>query len=404
MSLFIERDSISSLCETFIKNTKNLVFRRVQHVVLKDNDFLGTSVKKIEGETVKETFIPAEEKVTWSEEEWLKNVELQYAKFHFFTSQARLRENDKTKTSIYGTSNRISEMDLFEDCDFHLKLQIPKKGISPPRVGDLICGLVGQNRFHRNPEYKFWFVCSEQFFRTWTAIHYEEHESLSKKCGNGEAQIKRHLMSGNRLSTNSTLKLILGARQSNVKVDQEEIAKKFFRVRTEPASRYWVHVYSFLVMSIRYLEYPTDVNVPNNLDNTPKMTKWDLPEGWIGKLFAKYGVVKAENDQLPELVEHPREVKAEVVLEKKGETVNVSLLKSVKSSGYRFIRDLNEETRVKPVKKFPDNESEFPYLPQQLPSILCKSSIEKIKKDVVIYDCNPNKLVYPLEEKKVLEQ
>lgn len=422
MALFIERESISGLRETFINNTKNLVFRRVHRVVLKDHDFVGTSIKKVEDGTIKETFVAEDkEKVIWTEDEWLKNVELRYTKFHFFTSQARLRENDRTRTTIYGASNRISEMDLFDECDFRLKLQTKKGWVAPPRVGDLVCGVVGQNRNQRNPEYKFWFVCSEQFFRTWTALHYEEHESLSKKCGNGEAQIKRHLMSGNRLCTNGALKLVLGAMQSNVGLDRTEFAKKFFRVRTEDASRYWVHIYAFLVMAIRYLEYPTDANVPNNLDDTPKMTKWNLPdyeegkESWVEKLFAKYGVCKTEKGP-SELSEQPREVKVSVVVENKGEGLNARLIKELTSSSEVFTRELKEEKKETVHAKISSEESDFPYLPRKLPENLRKSSpslsssdsvLEKIKNKAVVIFGNPIKfvdMIDPLndEEKGVL--
>lgn len=288
----VEEESLANLRDVFTKNTANLIFRRVGRVVAKDSDLIHTIVKTAESSKV----IPKDEKFVASEQEWLQNVEQVYSKFYFFTTTTSLRENDRWgPIGIYGVSNKYAEIDVVDSMNFRFRPRFSTQ--TPPREGDLVCGLVTKPVPGRtNPEFKSWFICSEQFFHAWTSIIYKDHESISKDFDD-DAKIRRYLMSGNRLCTNSFLKWKLACEQSMVDSNKDELEKRFYRLRTESISKRWVHVYAALVLILRYKELPSKDNVPNNLDKGPKMTQWSLPDGWVERLVKVYGITVTQEQR-----------------------------------------------------------------------------------------------------------
>jgi len=344
----IDELSLEGMRTTFTRNTANLIFRRVHRVMVKPEDLLETIVEKIvDGKSVVTRHKAGEPKPEFTAQEWLQNVEVRYSKFFFFTSATPLRGNDKIyNMALYGASNNYRELDFTDGCNF-LFSPVSGSGVVPPRVGDLVCGLVMRGQ---NPSYKSWFTCSEQFFRTWTSIMYEEHESLSRKCGDDEAQIRRYLMSGNRLCTNGFRKWTLGCQQSVVESDSEELSKRFYRLHTENVSREWVHVYAALVLMMRYRELPDSRNVPNNLDSSPKMTRWDLPEGWVDKLVSKYNLLVKTQERMPEEHKAPPSTLISLILDPSSKT-GMGLIKELTGTNTVFARDL-EPIEVKEAPQF----------------------------------------------------
>jgi len=299
--------SISKLRDTILKNTSYLVFRRVGKVMAKPEDLVDTRWE-----------IPRETKVyhkgevlpPFTEQETLQFVQERYSTFYFFTTTTALRSNDKWgDIAIYGASNCYSELDVYGASFLfppRSQSQIPPRpsvrGANGKvmRQGDLICGLVSKPAPGRqNPRFTRWFICSEQFFHAWTAIVHPENQSLGKFSAD-EDDVRRYLMSGNRLATNGYRKWLLSCQQSNVSSDDDELRKRFYLLRTERVSKEWVHVYAALVLILRYKELPGDHNVPNNLDNGPKMTTWDLPSGWLAKVTTSYGLVSTATERSSE--------------------------------------------------------------------------------------------------------
>nr|QBK85795.1 MAG: uncharacterized protein LCMAC101_03900 [Marseillevirus LCMAC101] len=167
--------------------------------------------------------------------------------------------------------------------------RVPPKGpvykgekISTP--GDLICGWVDPGKNGRDPEYVNWFTCSEQFLRCWTLIMYDNHETFRKVFGK---DMRKRMMSGNRLNTNSYLKWLLGCLQSGVEVTEQEMLAHFYVQRTEFNSRCTVHTYTALALLVRCGELPREDNIPNNADNSHKMKMWSLFPNLLENLIFK---------------------------------------------------------------------------------------------------------------------
>jgi hypothetical protein len=297
--------SLGGLRTAFSNATSKLVFRRVGKVVARPEDFVKTVVTTIsrEGAVVTE-YGQGQDHPVFSDQEYLQNVEEHYSKFYFFTTTTSLRDNDPHgNIGIYGASNNYAELDFLDKVTFRF---LPRTGTQiVPREGDLVCGLANRPAPGRaNPAFKVWFICSEQFFHAWTAVMYENHNALTKSFDD-ESQIRRHLMSGNRLCTNGFRKWVLGCQQSMVESDDAELSKRFYKMRTETAARERVHVYAALVMMLRYKELPGQSNIPNNLDKSPKMTRWDLPDGWVESVIKTYGLVSTPVEVVVDAMPRP---------------------------------------------------------------------------------------------------
>lgn len=287
-----------------IKNIKDLVFRRVARVNTKETDKLQTLFFKND-----EDFEVCAQDREFTQFELDHNVEERYSEFSFFSSQNALRDNDPCPSvPIYGHSKNYATLDIIEGCTFRFikhnddigKLVPPKAN---EKVKDLICGLVAPSSRSKGSYFRYWFICSEQFFRAWTAIMYEKHDSLGKKGISirrteekkaiDSDQIKRFLFTGNRLCTANYKKFLLAMVDNQNFSENNEKSNKYFRLRTEPLTRQWVHIYASLVLMMRYEEYPCEYNLPVNLSSSIKhlsIKHWDLPEGWLDKLVKKYNI------------------------------------------------------------------------------------------------------------------
>ena len=260
----------------------NLIFRRVQRVVAKQEDML--PVKKFNivgtssgGLTVKNEIIDPKDYQPsfFTSDDFEKSLEFEYSKFALFTTQEKLRDNDKWgKQPIYCQSNRYRELDIISEYSFLPTVKVPK--YVPPRVKDIVCMEVEMGP-KGIPQAVWWFTCSEQFLHMWTMIMYDNHDSFNKK----------NCFTGNYLMTNTFLKWSLGHKDNGIPLDIEEANKRYYRLRTEYISRKWVHVYCAIVLLARYGELPTVHNIPNNTIG-PIMTSWDLPENFVQMLLKKH--------------------------------------------------------------------------------------------------------------------
>ena len=167
-----------------------------------------------------------------------------------------------------------------------------------PISGDLLCmwfsgdaNLVSKRKYSKVPTADAWFVASDQHLRAFTAIEHDFHDSLSSIIPKNttvheyDSKLKEKLFCGNRLMTNAWLKNKLAHEQNGVAFDRGASIKAYYHLRTDNASKYWVDVWTALVLIARYGELPSFDNVPNTKGGEYQRTEWHLPEGFVEKLF-----------------------------------------------------------------------------------------------------------------------
>lgn len=337
----ITPESLEFLRSTINRNMGNLIFRRVAHVVAKKEhliehvitspvDGIPLSTIRKPGGSTSPSFTP---------KEYEQNVEERYSRFYFLTSDVAIRNNDRHgKVALFGASNKYSQIDIAGvKMDFRFSYASGDRiNQVPPRVGDLVCGIVGKDKHGRpNPAFNFWFTCSDQFLHAWTAIRYSEHETLDKLVTtretdetDHEAEIRKALFRGNKLCTNSYRKWIRANLECGVfgnnlvpgldETQQAEAEKRYYTLRTERTSVEWVHVYAALVLMLRYREVPSPQNIPVILGvagaTVPTPKTWDLPEGWIDRFINKYGLEQTDEVRKA-YIPHHRQSPRDLVLE-----------------------------------------------------------------------------------------
>lgn len=291
--------STLSIYDAFKNAFGSLVFRRVKEVHIHAPKVLHVVKVGEDGNPAPVGVVSQSNAHTISRDEMEKNVIELCSSYYFLTQLTPLRESDTYgKISLHGKRANKVELDVSRmalvGCSENQRQVMP-------RVGDLICGRVaktksedGKDRYH----FSQWFICSDQFLHAWTAILYPECVSLRRYEDDDDAKVRRYLMSGNRLCTNSYLKYMAGAHDSGVAVPLEERRKRFYVLRTEETSITHVHIYAALVLMIRYHELPSEHNVPNNLNGDPKLKGWSLPAGWLEMMVQRYAI-EIKTPQVP---------------------------------------------------------------------------------------------------------
>lgn len=261
---------------------KGFVFRRVGDVV-KREECRERIIYNLPGGKLE---IKPEDCESISHEDLERLVEEEYSRFIAFTTEKVLRDNDPYRgKKIYLSSGSITQPDI-EGLTFRLCNVEENKKI-PPQPGDLVCMVFDEKnsaKKSKNPRAKLWWICSEQFLRFWTLVMYDNHPSFE---GNGkEPRMEERLMSGNRLNTNSYLKYVHACLSQNIQPDPHEVQQRFRVMRTEEVSKKWCHVYSALVLMVRYGKLPDYTNIPiNRGGNDPVCKTWSLPHGFILNVF-----------------------------------------------------------------------------------------------------------------------
>lgn len=283
---------LDELRRVFIQNTEGLIFRTIDSVTVADEDVLCiTALKPLPNGYISASVYEAggpHPVFTAAEKERI--VEKHARKFFCLTKSTPLRPGTKGEKKAQGPvllrSENYSQLDFFENMDFKFgKGDAYCKNTVVPMVGDIVC--ISPSRGKQGPEAKHWFVCSPQFLRTWTLIHYREHDAI-RALASDEAALRKKVFSGNTTMTNAYLAWLAACYENGFVSEEEELEKRFWNLRTEFASREFVHVYSALVMMLRYAECPGPNNIPNKLDGGPKMRSWHIPVGWLERLFEKY--------------------------------------------------------------------------------------------------------------------
>jgi hypothetical protein len=324
----ITPESLETLRTVVTKNFNNLIFRRVAQVVAKKEHLIETIVTKIipgvdfvgangvpPGTPLSIFYKIGTPHANFTAQEYEQNVEEQFTRFYFFTTETAIRDNDRHgKIALFGASNKYSQIDITgPNMDFRFSYaNEDRTNLVPPRPGDLVCGLIAKDKYARkNPTFRFWFTCSEQFLHAWTAIRYAEHETLDKLVTrpisdvfDHEAEVRKALFRGNKLCTNSYRKWMRANKECGVAFDQAEAEKRYYSLRCERNAVDHVHIYAALVLILRYREVPNNTNIPAILspkgpsDVTPKT--WDLPEGvnsnsgWLDRFVKKYNLVQVD--------------------------------------------------------------------------------------------------------------
>lgn len=298
-------DYVNTLRKSLQNAMKDMVFRRVEKVFTDNLTGVFYTEPLVQPPWEKRRTITLKEESNISDSEKIKRVYREYNDYRGYTTSRNLRSNDTYKGNIKFNMKNYSQFDI-------RKLQFTGgyKSRTPPKepefekrkvkvIGDLICGLV-EYSVDGTPYYTNWFICSEQFFRLWTLIMYNNHDSFKIY---GKDKMRERILSGNKLNTNSYLKWVLGCTQNSVNVTEKELEDKFYVQRTEYISKSYVHIYTSLALLIRFQEYPTSNNVPNNMDNSPKLQVWSLPPNFLQNLILKTTNVHVEWS-IPQYIGH----------------------------------------------------------------------------------------------------
>lgn len=285
----VDQPSLVRMRKAWKDNASKLVFRRIGRVIVKPEDRRGTF-----RHTVDMNGYPCVQPDTFegaSQKEKDQYMEAKASKFFFFTSAKPVRgESDCAQgEEIYGASGTYSQLDTI---NFRFSYdKVSRTTDIVPRIGDLVCGLVARDRTGANPSFRFWFLCSEQFLRAWTLITYPKHETLIKLAeGDDEDILRRKMMGGNHLRTNSHLAWLYGHQQCNLPVDPAKSLERCWALRTELASRGWCHIYAAIALMLHYGELPCPNNVPTTGGSEPALSAWSLPEGWQEAFYAEYNI------------------------------------------------------------------------------------------------------------------
>lgn len=267
----------------FCNEFSQLIFRRVVEVTKKEEDRIETVFFAGQKELLEYPKLYKngyDQTPSFTEKEYNQNVEERYRNFSFVTSHLTIRDNDRFKgESIKGRKMEYGVHQLHDPSVKNMYELVRTETYVPPREKDLICGKIKRNE-DGDLYYDVWFICSEQFLYAWTSIMYHRHPSFSKRTRTfepDETSIRKMLMTGNRLCTASYKKWLLSIDHEPPKY---EIDQRYYRLRTEPSSKNFVHIYAALVLVLRYRELPNDTNFPVNLKG-PVVKGWDLPMGWV---------------------------------------------------------------------------------------------------------------------------
>ncbi len=154
---------------------------------------------------------------------------------------------------------------IFENGEFQFALTEGPSTVPfhTPQEPDLIC-------FINNGDVKKkWFICSEQFMRMWTIIHFDKHPSYPKKNQNVYDN-KKNFMSGNRLVTDSWTKYIKACQQNDTSIDANISKERFYNLRTELCGRDYIDIYAALISLAVYGDELTQSNIPTVGQGAPE--------------------------------------------------------------------------------------------------------------------------------------
>jgi hypothetical protein len=183
-------------------------------------------------------------------------------------------------TTFYGDNKNYGYLDLIHNLSFSFT---KRDNNIIPRTGDfdevdMVCGLVDEEG-----RFKWWFTCSQQFFRMWNSLFKPENDSSlvepSKRKRLEKEGLKKFIFKHNVLMTNSShRKELLRIQQHGLPVDG--LKDKLHLIRFEPSFREYVHVYCALVMFGKFgVDFEKEEVPDSKTDLALKypLKEWDLP-------------------------------------------------------------------------------------------------------------------------------
>lgn len=280
-----------TLLKNFKERTEGFLFRQVKSVEV--NGLLGVRRVYVDETdlSIKDQHISFEEWETLRETKDGRITDREYEEiFHDFivtTEKYAFSKGDK----FHGELRLFkSHQSTFNHETFTL-VPSDKSRINgtPPKHGDFVCfirKIVDLPSGKRKVVYR-WFTCTPQLMRMWRMIFLTSHKSFKS---NDENRIREYAMSGNRLCVNAYKKWFLSQYQNSRIPDVLSAAERFHVIRTEPHTREFVHIYAAVVLMLRYGEYPSLDNIPQNkdFDDDSQMKGWDLPERYIEKFIKNF--------------------------------------------------------------------------------------------------------------------
>lgn len=307
----------SSIIRSFLQHNLSgtalggtFVFRRVKSV-----NFAQKVVPVYSKYTLPDEEPEVVSRASLSREELDKSVRITCSSFRGLTDARSMREEPDT---IYEKVVSFSS-DAYHIFDVAgLTFELIKSEPVTPIAGDLLCAFFSSTSPSHNmriPVADAWFIASDQHLRALTAIMYDRHDSLTSIVAKNtpreeyNQKLKEKLFCGNRLMTNSWLKMKLAHEQNGVVFPREQSIKAYWHLRTDNASKYWVDVWAALVLIGRYGELPSDDNVPNTKggDCSYLRKKWHLPEGFVERLFEISGCSIDQDNVYDSEDENPEE-------------------------------------------------------------------------------------------------
>jgi hypothetical protein len=190
-------------------------------------------------------------------------------------------------TTFYGDNKNYGVLDLIDNLSFSV---VMTRNNIIPRTGDfdesdMVCGLVDEEG-----RYKWWFICSQQFFRMWTCLFKPENDSSlvepNKRKRIETEGLKKFIFKHNVLMTNSSYRKELLRCQSHL-LPIDCLKDKLHMIRFEPSFKRYVHVYCALVMFGKFgIDFEKE-DVPDSkteLAQKYPLKKWDLPDRYRQRL------------------------------------------------------------------------------------------------------------------------
>ncbi len=195
-------------------------------------------------------------------------------------------------------------------CEKHEMVVVPFYSSQEP---DLICYLDDKDMYTDTK----WWVCSDQFMRMWTLIHFDTHRSFyrqkTKTPTNTALGNKKYFMSGNRLVTDSWKKYILSCFQNNVEVDYEKSIERFYTKRTELCGQDHIDLYAALVSLAVFADDLSRSNVPTVGEGAPEKADsareyqrkyWHIPVETIVECLEASGLVMTQEERKQRISEY----------------------------------------------------------------------------------------------------
>lgn len=256
---------------------RRMVFRNVESVHIRPEDFVVTNYWTGQNPNNPEASYAPDQAPAFTKVQLEQNVEFVAKHFRFQTKATGSSRG--YGRALVGYSGDYAYLN---PVTFELAKVAREKGqvdssMIPPRTNDRICGLVNEE----GTRYTAWFICSEQFYRMHQIL-------ISDTFDITDLALRRDWMSGNRLCTSTFRKWHLSCLEDEeLGLDPKEVETRFYRLRTEPCSIQWVHVYAATVLMLKYREFPDETNVARNIKG-PAMPYWDVPLGWLEEMCEKY--------------------------------------------------------------------------------------------------------------------